>query len=603
MKNIIELLFKIRGSAQVIAEFQKLNNVIDKQNKKVSQLENQVRKLSRTKSSGAKAASSLTAAFKNFNRTIFATTAIMGMVSNAVRSSFRLMNDGAMFDRLKIQFKNTFGENSNISKSLSKFTDSFIPVEEAMRSALSMKKLGMVDNVDQASKLIAQAGVAGKLAGLTAAEGVKRFEKFWKDGAVSHLEHLNVTRRTNAAFATQLTILKARGGIIGGVISQQHKLAFAQQLLNNLTKESMFGSKDNADTVQKLGESWKHLQYALGNLITTALKPLLEKYLIPMIDATTNFIDESVTTNGIVVTMTRNFLLFAGAIGAVISAMTILGTLSAFKLLGMAMAGRGGGIAKIGKSISTAGTVGLAGAAATSTTQGNIGEAVVGAGQLAAWILVPKALKFIFKRGGMVDNVAIKFLYILDKIKGLGPLILGSIKSFGPRIFSMLGTFFTQTVIGGLMALVGKLLLVVGAFFAGQEIGKVLGVPKIGEYIDNKLDMSGSLADGMLNPLINAFNYDGGLHNAPKLSVTPTSKSGFKPASSKQFLERENSSQNSLIGNIINSMSSNFEIMNSNLVQVTENTKITAESSTVTSKKIEPLTDGEKAMFRSRVGR
>ena len=224
-----------------------------------------------------KAVQNTNADFTKFNRTMFSTTAFVGLFTLAFRSMTQAMSEGAGLDRLSNQVERVFGDKGTFLKSVRDTTDSSIDMTEAMRAGISLASLGIVKDSKQAADLIARAGVAAKLAGKDSAEGIKQFSEFMKDGSVQHLEFLNLIHRTNPALKIQLAALKKYGDIAGGVLSNSHKLAIGQKVLFLATKDSMRGNRDLYDSMRDIGQGMHFASKAAVNFITKGLVPIFDK--------------------------------------------------------------------------------------------------------------------------------------------------------------------------------------------------------------------------------------------------------------------------------------------------------------------------------------
>lgn len=271
------------------------------------------------------AASGLRSPFIDFNRIMFSTTAFLNTFGGVFAKVFNLMSEGAQFDRLESQFKRIFGKTAgSIPETLKGFTTTFIDQATFMRSAIKLRSQGIITDYSSIAQFIAKAGTAAKIHGFDAAEGVDRFSKFMQDGAVSHLSFLDVLAKTNPQLQAQLTLLKANTGQLGGVISTQAKLRIGLNILNSVVNGNMFGAKDLLDVTTNLGESFKRLKESIGNLVTKALFPYLEK-LIELTDWTTKFFD-GIKTNYPILTKFLGHIL--AITGAAIGLFTIIGTIS-----------------------------------------------------------------------------------------------------------------------------------------------------------------------------------------------------------------------------------------------------------------------------------
>jgi hypothetical protein len=272
-----------------------------------------------------------------FNKTLFSLTAFVGTFERAFKSLGDSMYEGAQFQRVNDQFESLFGTRGEFSNLIDQFTDNFVDQFEAMKAGTDLKRLGIVNNVDQLAELMARAGTAAKLANKTSAEGIKEVSGFLKDGAISHLEFLDVVARTNPALKAQLTILKATGGVLGGVISQQQALRLGMNLLRGATEGSMKGFQDMLDQIMSIQQAFTFLKRSIGSFISVAVGPFLT-YLKPLIVQLTAFFDNIRKSD-------KNLMFFARTIMFTTAAITaFLGVLGSIKLVGLSLTSLGVGI-------------------------------------------------------------------------------------------------------------------------------------------------------------------------------------------------------------------------------------------------------------------
>lgn len=318
MKKTLDIILQITLKNQ---------KVIDKLNNQLGTLTNRVKRASAANKKFKRNTDSLQQSFINFNRLIFSTTAFLNTFGGMFVRVFDIMQDGAKFDRLENQFKRTFGAPSgNILNTVSKFTDTFIDEVSFMKAALKLEQTGITKDFDKISSLISMAGVAAKRAGLDAGEGVQRFTKFLEDGALSHLGFLNVLAKTNPQLQAQLTLLKANGGQLGGVISTQAKLTLGSKALLSATKGLMFGNQDLQDVISELGTGFQLLKDSLGIFMGKALLPFL-KIISIAVRSIANFFREFSENQPILSKVASGILLITGA---ALGLFTVAGTIALF---------------------------------------------------------------------------------------------------------------------------------------------------------------------------------------------------------------------------------------------------------------------------------
>lgn len=234
--------------------------------------------------------------FKDFNRTIFAATAFIGLFSKSFNSLASAMMAGSQLDRAVNQFNNTFGKQlpdavkqfdenaskhlgptSQFIKLLRKQTNASVDVMSAMQAATSLQKIGVSNDLNEIVEIVARASVAGKRAGKDSAEGIRRVTNFLKDGSLAHLQHLSVIRTANPELRARLAILNQSAGVLGTTVTTQYKLNFGLKLLRDLTKDLNSEERDLRDTLLDVNQYFSLLRSTVGSLLGKAIQPLLEK--------------------------------------------------------------------------------------------------------------------------------------------------------------------------------------------------------------------------------------------------------------------------------------------------------------------------------------
>lgn len=215
--------------------------------------------------------------FTQFNRVMFSATAFVGMFTRAFTGLTQVMQRGAEVDRVADQFERVLGPKGRFFQAISETTTNSIDRVEAMRSAIALGSLGIIRDSGKMAEFIAKAGTAAKMAGLDSSEGVKRFTQFMKTGSIANLEFLNLIAGTNKSLSIQMGILGKVGGPLGKVLKDTRKLAIGQALLDAATKGNLKGQRDLFDILQDSRQSFKLFGDEIGNFITAALGPLLDK--------------------------------------------------------------------------------------------------------------------------------------------------------------------------------------------------------------------------------------------------------------------------------------------------------------------------------------
>lgn len=215
--------------------------------------------------------------FTEFNRTMFATTAYVGLFTGAMFKLSSAMLEAAKFSRVQDQFERVVGPKGELIKNIREMTDNSIDAVEAMRSGIALGSLGVAKDSRHIAELIARAGTAAKMAGIDSGEGIKHFTQFMKDGSVTHLEFLNLIASSNPQLQLQLSAIKKYTGVAGGALSAQMKLALGQSLLNAATATGLKGQRDIADTLQDVSQYTKMAGREISMFVAQAAQPFLEK--------------------------------------------------------------------------------------------------------------------------------------------------------------------------------------------------------------------------------------------------------------------------------------------------------------------------------------
>lgn len=225
-----------------------------------------------------KAANAASVDFKQFNRTLFATTAFVATFVRAFAALNNALTQGAELDRLESQYERVLGSKGVLLKQIKNLTTTSVDEMQAMREGLKLANLGLVSNSEQTAEVMAKAATAAKLAGLDSSEGMKKIADFMASGSISNLEFLGILARTNPALQAQLAILNKAGGIMGTVISTQQKLAIGMGLLNAAVQGQMKGTRDLADVMLDFRQNIDLSRREIGRFLGAALGPLIDKF-------------------------------------------------------------------------------------------------------------------------------------------------------------------------------------------------------------------------------------------------------------------------------------------------------------------------------------
>lgn len=261
--------------------------------------------------------------FTKFNKTLFTTAAFVGTFVkgfNALRAS---LDQGAELDRLSNQYERVLGPKGKLFQALDSVTTTTIDKTLALQEGLKLANLGIVKDQEQLAEVLGKAGTAAKMAGMDSGEGVKRFSDFLASGSVGQLEFLGLIARTNPALQAQMAILSKAGGVMGGVISTQAKLALGMNLLNLATKGQLHQTRDLVDIMALARTNFAYLRGEAGRFLGTALGPLIEKFSMFMFQMA-NTLDNMRKSSKELVFLAKAIVVTTGAIVGLTGA---LGTL------------------------------------------------------------------------------------------------------------------------------------------------------------------------------------------------------------------------------------------------------------------------------------
>jgi len=264
------------------------------------------------------------------NRALFATTAFVALFQRGLTNFTSSIGEAASLDRLTNQFERLFGDKSKFFNQLDKATNTYIDRFEAMRSAVSLKSLGIIKDEGKIVNVLAMAGTAAKLAGTETSEGLKEIIEFLKDGSISHAEWLNIIARTNPHLQAELSLLHKAGGALGQVISTQEKQAIVMRLLNAATRNHLHDNKDLLDSYKEFIGQIQLLKTAFFTLVGTALAPYIKKFT-EAITKTTEFIETHKEVGGTFFRLVKAVTFAVGSMG------TLLAVLGTAKLVSAAL--------------------------------------------------------------------------------------------------------------------------------------------------------------------------------------------------------------------------------------------------------------------------
>ena len=133
--------------------------VRDNASKKLDELKRKTRRAGK----GAKKAS---LDFKDFNRTLFATTAFIGTFIKTYSTLARNLDIGAELDRVDNQFSRVLGPSSKMLSNVRQLTDATVDSMEAMRAGIALANSGITGSSEQTANIIAMSAAAARRAGL-----------------------------------------------------------------------------------------------------------------------------------------------------------------------------------------------------------------------------------------------------------------------------------------------------------------------------------------------------------------------------------------------------------------------------------------------------
>lgn len=258
-----------------------------------------------------------------FNRSLFGVTAFIGTFTLAARGLASAMMESTKMDRVVSQFEKAVGPKGKFIEAIKGMTDNSIDYMEAMRSGIALSSLGISTDMNDIAGVVARAGTAAKMAGLESSEGIKKFTQFLKDGSISHLEFLNMMKKTDTGLILSESILSKYGGVMGKVMTVSQRMAMAQDILRRTTKSSLKGQRDYADILFDLGQAFSFARKEASLLITAAIAPLLDK-VKDAVWQVSSYIETIRKADDETLFLVKSFML---ATSSVLSFVAVLGTL------------------------------------------------------------------------------------------------------------------------------------------------------------------------------------------------------------------------------------------------------------------------------------
>lgn len=310
-------------------QFKILVQVVDKTQKP---LEDVQKRLKKTKDEAKKATVNLT----QFNRGLFAATAVAGTFVKAFTGVGRAITEGTDFERLGNQVTRAIGPYSKFLDSISQITDVAIDKNEAMASALKLANLGISRDGTQIANILAKAAVAAKMAGKDTSVGMNEIVEALASGNIASAKSLQLISESNVGYKIQQAMLGKVGGALGGVIAMQHRLGVIQALLDARTKGQLKGYQDLKDVLGVLRSEYDYLRKEFGILLGKAVLPLA-KGLTELVMKTRQIV-QTMKENKQIVFFAKSLLVASGAVTALLGTfLTLRASMFALTSLGFGL--------------------------------------------------------------------------------------------------------------------------------------------------------------------------------------------------------------------------------------------------------------------------
>jgi len=293
---------------------------------KLSKASNKVGNSSNSAAAGIKKiADSSKASNKNileFNRSLFATTAFIGIFTKLGSHLGDSLNEASKMDRVTQNFEKAFGPQAAFFQAIRNTTDNSIDLMEAMRAGIAHSALGVETDMNSMATIVARAGTAAKLAGMDSGEGIKAVTKFMKEGSLQHLEFLNLIRSTDSSLVLSESLMSRYGGVMGKVINLTERQALMQRLLKKATQDSLKGTRDYSDIMSDLGQSFNFMKEQASLVLLQAFGPMFDS-VTDLFWKFRGFIEEIRTHNKEIMHLIK---VFAGATAAIAATAAVVGT-------------------------------------------------------------------------------------------------------------------------------------------------------------------------------------------------------------------------------------------------------------------------------------
>lgn len=243
-------------------------------------LDNVTKKIRNT----GKAAKDVSFDIMQLGKTIFATTAFLGLFTKGFSLLSSSIQFGSDLDKVTTQFERQMGPRGNFINILRDSSNVVVDEMTALQSGLQLGTLGVAKSSEDAATMVSKFAVVARLAGKDSTEGVEKLTQAVIDGNVAHLEEYGILRRSSPAYMMLMAAMNKAGGAYGGVISKQATLAIIMGAINERVKNQMFSFMSLGALVEYTGKAFITLKQHIGNLLGNAVRPLLEK-IIPLIQS------------------------------------------------------------------------------------------------------------------------------------------------------------------------------------------------------------------------------------------------------------------------------------------------------------------------------
>lgn len=306
--------------------------VQDGASRKLGGVEKQIRKTGRAVDDTSKR-------FMKFNRTLFTTTAFIGIFVKAFQGIGRSLTAGANFGLVERQFERTMGPKGNLIRQIKGMTDVAIDRMDAMRAGIQLSNLGVVKSSTQVARIVSVAGVAARMSAMDTSEGIQRVTRFLKTANVQELEALNIIRSGDPALKARLGVIGATAKTMSGAVRSMYLYREGMRLLDRATRGAMFGQRSLADTLKDFKETFANLGGQFGKFLGKALGPMIDKFT-DLGDTLADVIEK--------LTLNKRFIeISKSVIVATVATTGLVGALGALKLVTMALGSIGFGIPKL----------------------------------------------------------------------------------------------------------------------------------------------------------------------------------------------------------------------------------------------------------------